>query len=349
MNVLVFLLTLSVLVFVHEFAHFLAAKRAGVEVEEFGFGLPPRLFGRKFKGTLYSLNLLPVGGFVRLKGESGEVLGFGDRGSFSHASKKDRAFIILAGVLGNLVLAFFIFLILSLVGNPRFSGQVIVDGVSQGSPAFLSGLKSGDVISRIDQVVVDDMSKLVQYTDAHRGQEVELTLIREGQEVKVTAVPRVNPPENEGPLGVRLNIKGEIVYDRSSIFLAPVKAFEEVARSVYLVFFGLFSIIKTLLTFNVPQGVTGVVGIYKLSSEASGIGWRVFLQFVALLSVNLAVFNSLPIPALDGGRLIFVLAEKVLKRRISSKVETVVNNVGLAFLLVIFVLITISDIKKFWG
>lgn len=349
MSIILFVVVLSLLIFVHEFCHLIAAKRSGVGVEEFGFGLPPRIFGKKFKGTIYSINLLPVGGFVRLKGESGEVLGFGDQGSFSSASKKNRAFIITAGVLGNLVLAFFIFFFLYVAGYPRFAGQVVIDGVNKDSPAEKAGIKTGDTIIKVDSRIVDNAPDLVSYTQSRKGQEVGFMILRDGKQSTVPITPRINPPNGEGPLGVRLITKGSVVYDKYSIIKAPFKALEELGRSVYLVIFGLFSMLKTLFSFNVPQGVTGVVGIYKLTQEASGIGFRVLLQFVALLSVNLFVFNILPLPALDGGRLLFIFIETVLKRKISPRIENTVNNIGLAVLLAIFVLITISDIRRYFG
>ena len=347
MSIILFVIVLSLLVFVHEFSHFLAAKRSGVDVEEFGFGLPPRVFGKKFKGTIYSINLLPVGGFVRLKGEGGEGLDFKDQGSFSSASRKNRVFIIVAGVLGNLILAFLIFLFLAIAGYPRFAGQVIIDGVNKDSPAEMSGIKTGDAIIRIDNLAVDGAADLVSYTNSHKGVKIEFSILRDGQQSTVAITPRISPPSGEGPLGVKLITKGSIVYDRYPIIKAPFKALEELGRSVYLVFSALFSMLRTLFSFNVPQGVTGVVGIYKLTQEASGIGFRVLLQFVALLSVNLFVFNILPVPALDGGRLLFIFLETILKRKISPRIENTVNNIGLAVLLAVFIFITISDIRRY--
>ena len=349
MSLILFAIVLSILVFVHEFCHFLAAKKSGVDVEEFGFGLPPRLFGKKFKGTIYSINLLPVGGFVRLKGESGETLGFGDQGSFESASKKNRVFIITAGVLGNLIFAFFIFLFLYIAGYPRFVGQVIIDGINKDSPAEKAGIKTGDTIVKVDRLIVDGASDLVSYTTSHKEQGIELTIVRDGQQSVFSITPRANPPSGEGPLGVKLMTRGSVVYDKYSIIEAPLRALKEVGRSVYLVLFGFFGMLRTLFSFNVPQGVTGVVGIYKLTQEASGIGFRVLLQFVALLSVNLFVFNILPLPALDGGRLLFIFIETIFKKKISPRIENTVNSLGLAILLAIFVLITISDIRRYWG
>lgn len=349
MAVLLFLLTLSLLVFVHEAGHFIAARRSGVQVEEFGFGLPPRIFGRKIGQTLYSLNLLPIGGFVRLKGESsGEVLGFGEPGSFSGAGRKRRALIIISGVIGNLLLSYLLYLLLFVIGNPRLSGKVIVDEVSSSSPAAVAGLNKGDVVKEVNGEAVEEIGKLVSVTNKERGREVRLKILRGGSLIAVKATPRLNPPSGEGPLGIKLNFKGEIAYDRYPIYLAPFYAGREVWRGLGMMANGLTSALRSLFAVKVPQGVTGVVGIYKLTADASSLGLRVFLQFVSLLSLNLFVFNLLPFPALDGGRLIFVFLEKILGRRVSPKIENAVNNLGLALLLTIFVLITASDIKRFF-
>ncbi len=150
MSILVFLLALSVLVFVHEFGHFIAAKKSGVKVEEFGFGLPPRIFGRKIGDTLYSINLLPIGGFVKLKGEEGEVMGFGSEGSFASASNPKRLVIVVSGVVGNLILAYLIFVLLFLVGNPTMAGKVKISDVAKNSPAEASQIKPGDYVLKVD-------------------------------------------------------------------------------------------------------------------------------------------------------------------------------------------------------
>lgn len=348
MSIIIFLLTLSVLVFVHEFGHFIAAKKSGVDVEEFGFGLPPRIFGKHFKGTIYSINLLPIGGFVRLKGEGGEVLGFGNEGSFSAAPKKKRALIIVAGVFGNLLLSYLILTFLFVVGSPRLSGKITIDEINKSSPAELVGVKPGDIILSANGKSIDDSATLIQITNGNKGKEMTLSLKRGSETVDLKIVPRVTHPENEGPLGVKLSTVGEIVYDKYSVFIAPLEALKAIGANLVLMFMALVSMLQSLLSVKVPEGVTGVVGIYKLSTEASQIGVRVFLQFVSLVSLNLFVFNLLPLPALDGGRLLFVILEKIFKKRISLRIENAINNFGMAFLLLIFVLITFSDIKRFY-
>lgn len=349
MSLLIFALTLSVLVFVHEFAHFLAAKWSGVDIEEFGFGLPPRLFGRKFRGTLYSVNLLPIGGFVRLKGEGGETAGIGGGGSFSSAPPKKRALIIAAGVTGNLVLSFLLLTFLFIVGYPRYLGEVLIEAVSPDSPAAASELRVGDQVLTVNGQRVETVTMLVNLTNENRGKKMALTLKRGEETVAVSAVPRPSPPSGQGPLGVRLGVRGKLVYDRSPFFLAPLAATAEIGRGVGLMVEGLAATFKMLMSRAVPIGLTGVVGIYQMTSEASGMGPRVFLQFVSILSLNLFVVNVLPIPALDGGRLLFILLERISRRKIPPRLETAANNLGFAFLLTVLLLVTILDIKRLRG
>jgi len=346
MSILIFLFTLSVLVFVHELGHFLAAKKSGVKVEEFGFGIPPRIFGKKIGETIYSINLLPIGGFVRLKGEEGEVLGFGQKDSFRSISNFKRLFIVLSGVLGNLLLAYFIFTFLFLVGYPKFSGQIKVTEVVSASPAELSGLKVGDVFVNVGRLKVETPDDFVNEVTRQKGQKVDFGILREGRKLEISLKPRINPPEGQGPLGVRLGFEASLNYQKVSLIEAPVKAFEEISSNIVLMLSGLKKIFLNLFSLKVPSEVAGVVGIYKLSSQASEAGFRIFLQFVAIISLNLFMFNLLPIPALDGGRLLFILIEAVSRKSLNPKFEKWVNNIGLALLLTLFVLITIRDFRR---
>lgn len=342
-----FLLVLSVLVFVHEFGHFLAAKKSGVKVEEFGFGLPPRIFGRKIGDTLYSLNLLPIGGFVKLKGEEGEVLGFGSEGSFAVASNPKRLFIVVAGVLGNLLLAYLIFVLLFLVGNPTLAGKVKISDVAKNSPAEASQIKPGDSVLMVGGKSVSEPQDFINNVNSKKGNKVTITVEREGKTLNLAAMPRVNPPSGEGPLGVVVGFDGHLTYKKVGFGQAFALAGQEIYKDLSLMILGLKNMVAEVFAGKAPAEVTGVVGIYKISTQALEIGIRIYLQLVALISLNLFMFNLLPIPALDGGRLLFILIETFTRRKISPKVEKAANNFGLATLLVLFVLVTIRDIKRF--
>jgi regulator of sigma E protease len=197
-----FLFLLSVLIFVHEGGHFLFAKLFGVSVEEFGFGIPPRVVGKKIKDTIYSLNLLPIGGFVRLKGEDGETLGFGGADSFAVQSKVKRALIIAAGAFGNFVLAWLIFSVLLVVGVPVSSGKVLVLEVSEGSPAEKAGILPDDFILSLGGQEASSAETLTDLTKQNLGEQVVVEVESGGEIRSVEVVPRENPPKGEGSLGV---------------------------------------------------------------------------------------------------------------------------------------------------
>jgi len=221
----------SLLVFVHEAGHFLAAKWRKVAVEEFGFGLPPRLWGKEFRGTTYSLNLIPVGGFVKLKGEDPEAAFIGDADSFSVKSKKSRAAIILAGVTGNLLLAWLIFSFLFVVGNPEVSGKVVIEEVSSGSPAEVVGLQKDDVVLAVGGELVETTDGLVSKVQEKAGSVVELDIDRKGQALQMQLVPRIEPPEGEGALGITIVMTGlEVVLTKHSFWQAPRYALAEIGE-----------------------------------------------------------------------------------------------------------------------
>lgn len=349
-SVLRFGVVLSLLVFVHELGHFLAAKWRKVAVEEFGFGLPPRLWGKEFRGTLYSINLFPIGGFVKLKGEDPEVAGFGDADSFSAKSKRSRAAMIVAGVFGNLLLAWLIFSFLFAVGSPEISGKVQIEEVAKGSPAESAGLSSGDVVVAINDRPVKMPEDLILEVSRQAGREVTLRIDRQGQALQMLVAPRVDPPAGEGPLGVKvILVDHKVTLIKHPLWQAPFYAAVETGQILKEMLGGMGFLVRSALSRQeVPGGVSGVVGIKALTDIAAAMGERFFLQFVAILSLNLLIFNLLPIPALDGGRLLFVGLEAVLRKKLNPKVERVANNLGLAFLLLLFVLITIQDIERFW-
>lgn len=348
MPLFIFLITLSVLVFVHEFGHFLAAKKSGVKVEEFGFGLPPRIFGRKIGETLYSLNLLPIGGFVKLKGEDGaEVAGFGSEGSFASISKKKRLVIITAGVFGNLILAYFLFVFLFLVGYPTISGRVKVDEVSKDSPAALGGFQAGDVLLSLNGKKIEDPSQFIREVKDSSGKPATFTVERQGKILNLKSTPRTNPPSGQGALGVRLSFDSHLTYPRLGLPNSLLAGARETQKYLVLMFTGIKNLVLDIFKGKAPEEVTGVVGIYKLSTQALEIGYQVYLQFVALISLNLFLFNLLPVPALDGGRVVFIFVEAITRRKINPKAEGFVNNVGLVVLLALFVLITLRDIRRF--
>ncbi|MFH1840599.1 MAG: M50 family metallopeptidase [Candidatus Shapirobacteria bacterium] len=346
LTVITFLLVLSVLVLVHEGGHFLAAKKAGIKVEEFGVGYPPRIFARKIGGTEYSLNLLPLGGFVRLYGE--DNLNTQARASFWAQSKKARASVIFAGVTMNFLLAIFVFAaVYSVTGLPVKTTKVNIVGVVPGSPADQAGLKVDQRITALDGVAVKNTDDFIDLTRGKLGREVVLEV--DGQAVKIT--PRQEAPAGEGPLGVvisSLEMKHYPFYQMIPLGIA--EGFKEAVGWGQLILASLGKMFLELFTLGrVPKDVAGPLGILQITSGVAKTGWLAVAQFMGILSVNLAVINILPFPALDGGRLVFLIYELVTRRRPRSGVERWVNTAGMATLLFLIMLVTIGDVSRLFS
>lgn len=343
-SVLIFLVVLSVLILVHELGHFIMARRAGVWVEEFGFGLPPRLFGKKIGETIYSINTFPFGGFVRLHGEIDEEGVTDPKRAFLNKGKKVRISVIVAGVIMNFLLAIFAFTIVySFSGIPRDTHQVKVIDISTGSPAVSAGLVVGDIVKKVDGKELTSTNEFIKYIDGKKGQKVKLEVGNK----KLTITPRANPPEGQGPLGV--------VVTNTEIYFPPIwqrpfygiyYGFKEAIFWGQTIIFGLWTIVSGLFKGQAPQGVSGPVGIFAVTTEAARSGILTLINFVGILSVNLAILNILPFPALDGGRLLFIGIESLIGRKVVPKIEAAVHAVGMIILLALILAITIGDIRR---
>ncbi|MBI2031943.1 MAG: RIP metalloprotease RseP [Candidatus Levybacteria bacterium] len=359
-TVLVFLLILSVLVLVHEAGHFFVAKKLGIKVEEFGFGLPPRIFGIKRGETIYSINLLPIGGFVKLYGEDEAGAGRVKRGFTEKESKavdKDRAFfarpvwqralVVVAGVVMNFLLAVVIITYFFGVAGVQAPGdKVIVSQIVKNSPADKSGLKSGDIIETINGIQITSPKTLVSVTKSHLGEKIALHVQKEsGEEKDITLVPRKNYPTNEGPMGI--SISSNIVTKKYPLYQAPLIGLMEAFKQSWAIIAGLGMVFSQLLFHaQIPKGVAGPVGIAQLTGQFIQFGPLAVLSLVSLLSLNLAILNILPIPALDGGRLFFILIEGVTGRKVPQKYEAYAHAIGMAILLALIAFITLSDIIR---
>ncbi len=348
MSVIIFLVVLSLLVLIHEFGHYISAKRLGVWVEEFGLGIPPRAWGKKLGETLYSLNWLPFGGFVRLHGENLDDKVTVPERSFRNKSKKARAAIVSAGVVMNFLLAVVAFAIVySVTGVPRESDQVSVIGVTEQSPAATSGIVVGDILLEINDSRLYSTEDFIAKVDQNLGKDVNLTILRDGEEKSITVVPRTDHPEDQGPVGV--------VISTSETYFPPILlrpfygiyyGFKEAVFWTTLVVTSFASMIRTLVGGEVPAGVSGPVGIYALTTQAASYGIIALINFVGILSVNLAILNILPIPALDGGRLLFIVFEAIFGRKVLPKMENYLHLGGFVILILLILLITISDVSK---
>lgn len=347
-SILIFLLVLSILILVHELGHFIVARKSGVKVEEFGFGIPPRLFGKKIGETIYSLNWLPFGGFVRLHGEQDEGEITNPRRAFLNKSKKVKTLIIVAGVVMNFLLAIVAFAIVySFSGVPRATGKLKVIDVAPGSPAQVAGIVVGDIITKVGKDVITNSDDFITKTAALKGKRTVFEIQKNTDLAKVTLTPRENPPQGEGPIGVTITSM-EIYYPPvwQRPFYGIYYGFKDAVYWGQTIAVGLWGLIAGLFRGQVPQDVSGPVGIFAVTTEAAKSGILTLINFVGILSVNLAILNILPFPALDGGRLLFIGIESVTRRKVSAKIEGTIHNIGMIILLVLLLAITIGDIRR---
>jgi len=349
LTLVIFLIVLSILIFAHEFGHFIVAKRAGVRVEEFGIGYPPRIWGKKIGETIYSLNALPFGGFVKLYGEELAEKVKEKKEAFWAKSKKTKTAVICAGVLANFILAIVVFsIVYSVVGIPTRTGQVGIVGIAPDSPADKFGLAEEDLILAVDNQNVADLDHFIELIDEKKGNSVSILVEREKENLVFSLAPRESPPEGEGPLGVVVSDMEMVHYPVWQMpFRGAVEGLKEAFAWTSLVVGGLGKMITDLLTQGVvPKDIAGPLGILQITGGVAQSGILAVLQFIGVLSVNLAVINILPFPALDGGKLVFVAYEAITRRRPKPALERWVNAAGMAILIFLISLVTINDIVR---
>ncbi len=355
LQVLVFLAILSVVVLIHELGHFVAAKFAGVRVDEFGFGLPPRLF-RLFRkgGTDFTVNALPIGGFVKLYGENGEMeVGVPDERAFWSKRLWQRGGILIAGVVMNFVLGVVLFgVVYSFLGIPSKIVGVKVNGVSVGSPAAVVGIEVGDVIKGIkldgEEFRVAGNKEFLDIVGGNKGRQLTLKAVRNKEEKEFIVTPRENPPAGEGAIGIVITDSELRKYPWYEMpFRGAVVGTQEAWAWGKEIVANMGTLIWRLVTGQgVSRDLAGPVGIYQISNQVRKEGILAVLQFVGVLSVNLAILNVMPFPALDGGRLVFLVIELIRGRRVKEEIEGWVNTAGMILLLSLMVLITVNDLDR---
>lgn len=347
MDVLIFLLALSVVVVFHEWGHFWAALKMKVRVEEFGLGMPPRIWAKRKGRTVFSINLLPIGGFCRLYGENELKKG---RGAFCQKKAWQKGVIVAGGVVMNLVLAVIIFsAVYTILGVPEETDKVKVMEVAAESPAQKAGLKEGDWIVGVGQVKISQPGQLVEEVEKHKGGKAELVVVTEGEEVKrvVEVEVREEPPEGEGRMGVAISNIQMMKVPWWQFYKGVAAGFREAFFWGKIISSGIWQMIGRVLAGKLPEGVAGPVGMYQATSSIKrNQGLLAMVHFFGIISVNLAILNFLPFPALDGGRMVFVIWEAVWGKRVPEKVENAINGAGFAFLLLLLVLVTIGDVSR---
>jgi regulator of sigma E protease len=343
MNIIYFIGSIAFLILIHETGHFLAAKAFGIKVEEFGIGFPPKLFKMfSYKGTDYTFNLLPLGGFVRPAGENDPDF----PGGLAAASPWKRMAVMFAGPLMNLLVGILIYSIMFYqIGSPVFD-KVIVFGVSPGSPAETAGLLEGDLFITIDGEEIDSTDKLHETIYANLGQEINVLVEREGEQVALSIIPR-DPPPPEGAIGIQMGNDSEHLGLFTSIFYGSKATFQHIGM--------IFSLPYKLMTGELTgeEGrLLGYKGMYDLYEDfrerdetavVEVTGGINTLGFYAAITLSLAALNLLPLPALDGGRILFALPEALFGKRIPQKYENIVNGVGFLLLILIVIYINLQD------
>ncbi len=355
LSIIVFIVILGIIIFVHELGHFITAKRAGMRVDEFGFGFPPRLFGIKRGGTIYSLNWIPLGGFVKIKGENGED--GTDADSFGSKSLPKRIAVILAGVAMNVLLAVALFTVGYIVGVPQAvdvppPGAIVsernirIGGIVSGSPAEKAGIAPGDIVKEADGSPLSSSESLRQKIRASEG-EIKLKVLRDKSEKDIVVAPEILKDTGIRGIGVELIDVGIVRYPW---YLAPLKGVETSIAALGAIFVSFYGLLAGIFSgAGISPDVSGPVGIAVITGEAVKIGFRYLLEFTALLSLNLAVVNVIPFPALDGGRFLFLLIEAVRGRAVSRKVEGIAHQAGFALLILLILAVTYRDLVRYGG
>ena len=360
MNIIIFIIILLILVLVHECGHFFSAKLFGIRVDEFGFGFPPKLFGKKIGETEYTLNALPFGGFVKIFGEDpdeGNTNGVDTSRSFTNKPRWKQAIVLVAGIFSNFLLAWLLFSVGFMSGFPTSVGSqpsgntpqnvnLVILSVLQKSPAEAAGLKIGDkiVFIKSGKNVTDQISAETVKSYVELGKKIEIGYLR-GKDVTYN-MTEITPKNDNGDysIGISMDQIGTVKLPFFVALWEGLKLDWNVTKGTVS---GLYSLIKDGIAGKGSfSSVTGPVGMVGIVGDAYKFGFVYLMSFMALISVNLAVINIIPFPALDGGRLLFLLIEKIKGRRLNPKFANMANMIGFVILIILMLLVTYHDVIK---
>lgn len=362
MTILLFIAVLLVLVLVHEFGHFIVAKKSGIRVDEFAFGFPPRLFSFKKGETTYAFNLLPLGGYVKIHGENPDETGALDpdsERSFIAKPKWIQSLVIIAGIVFNLLLAWVLITTSFLIGVKASSDaapegysvthpEVFISNVKKDSPAELSGLKAGDTIQSLTAnegtVTPKTSLEVTTFIRGHGDQQVQFGVLRGGDTLSVSVQPIMGLVEGAPAVGIAMDEVGML---QLPLHRAVMEGAIRTVGLTQMTAVGLFEFFRDALFGKSDfSQVSGPVGMVDYVGQAAQLGVANLLLFIALISINLAVINVLPFPALDGWRFFVILLEAVIRRPIPIRLANMFNLVGFALLLLLMVAVTYHDIIK---
>jgi len=372
LTIIAFLVVFSLLIFAHELGHFWFARKFGVRAEEFGFGFPPRIWGiyknkegkwRQVGGnkevedavsTIYSLNWIPIGGFVKIKGENGENENEPD--SFSSRKIWQRAAILSAGVSMNIILAAFLISLGLMIGFPQVldnldsraevsDKKIQIAQIMPDSPAAKTGFMAGDTIITINNKEFAVEEELQDFVDGQAGQELAYKIKRGQEEITLKAIPEIREETGRGGIGIAIATTGLVKYPW---YLAIEEGLKETVLLTWAIILAFYELIKGLVMGQgVAIDVAGPVGIAALTGQVAHMGLIYILQFTALLSINLAIINFLPFPALDGGRVLFLIIEKIKGSPVKRELEGAIHNIGFALLMLLVLVVTFRDVARF--
>ncbi len=362
MSIIIFIVILLVLVLVHEFGHFFTAKKFGIRVDEFGFGFPPKLFGFKKGETEYSLNALPIGGFVKIFGENPDeesTNGPDRERSFVHKPKWQQAIVLFAGVFMNFILAWILFSITLFMGSPlaadsiptvarqQMTERIVVLGIAKDSPAQRAGLQAGDFIVSLEtnkeKISSPTLDEFIAFTNKP-GETIHFTYFRNGAPIFVDIIPEENVSLGRAFIGLA---PGTLISGRFNLF----ESLNYGLQTAWLTSRDTVIGLKKLI-FGGPESkairdsIIGPVGLAQVTGAVFNIGVGYLLSFAGLISVSLAVINLVPFPALDGGRLLFLLIEKIKGSRINPKFTNTANLIGFGVLIFLMMVVTFNDVVK---
>ncbi len=360
MTVIIFIIVLAILIFVHEFGHFLAARACGIRVDAFALGFGPKIISWRSKAkngkpageTEYSLRLIPFGGFVRIFGENPDeenMHGPDAARSFVNKPRWQQVIVLAAGVLCNFIFAWILYVIVFSTGVAATSGdfgqyekylsndRIMVTEVAKDSPAFSAGLKEGDVITSFDS-----MDSVQQFIKNSQGKPVDLKLLRSGKSENVNVIPSQVSSSSPFMIGIAMERVADL---RLPFYISIWEGFKYTGVMIKETTFGLGGFVAKMFhgTADYSQ-ISGPVGIAGKVGDAAGMGIAYLIMITAIISINLGVINLVPFPALDGGRILVVIIEAIVRRRISPKYINVINIIGFVLLMLLMVVITYRDI-----
>ncbi|MCK9352206.1 MAG: M50 family metallopeptidase [Candidatus Paceibacterota bacterium] len=365
MSIILFIIILAILILAHEFGHFIVAKKSGIRVDEFGIGFPPKVYGKKFGETEYTVNALPFGGFVKIFGEDPDqnsISGPEAKRSFVNQPKLIKIAVLSAGVFFNLLLAWLLISASMMLGSafsassPLPNGQwvetpkLMVVEVAKDSPAEKAGIRTGDtILSSIDtasqeKITAPTPESFQNFIGTRDAKEISINLQRGEEKAAVVVTPQQGIVSGKPAIGIAMDMVG-------TMKLSPPIAVIEGAKLTYLytieTFKGIFGLLHDSFYGKADLSqVSGPVGIVKIVGDASKLGLERLLALTAIISINLAVVNILPIPALDGGRVFFVLIEAIKRSPIKPQTANTINTISFLLLVALIIIITFNDVWK---